>query len=218
MLKATDRDGLEDKLPNLLLSLEWAFAGTSTTSHGSDRSMSHTVWVHWVDSKSENPAPDKGDMYLQPDGDVLERGSMTDPHTGHKCDYEELWHDLEISKVGTEKDRVCVVLQADSVSLQAKGMVIRIGEWCQGIIKIGNELTVERWQWLSQARNPVEGDFGTAEDDVPKDPEKNQWERLVRLGTGTLPCTITFQSDLLFNKGLIKVADLEWEVVEHYRW
>ena len=217
--KFTDNDGTEDELPGEMSSLEWAFAGTSTTSFTPDRSTSHTVWAHWVDSKSADPASDEGDMFPQPDGDVLERGRMTNPQTGLMCEYEELWHDLKINKVGMEKDRVCVVLKADSASLETRGMVIRIGEWCEGIMKRGKDLTVERWQWFPEARSLVEGSDMASKENVPRAQGNGKWERLVRFGAGALPCGMTFLNNLIPNEGgRMEVAKVEWEVVENHRW
>ena len=180
--------------------------------------MSHTVWAHWVDSKSTNLATDEGDMYLQPDGDVLERGTVTDPHTGQIHEYEELWHDLEINKLGMEKDRVCVVLKADAASPDIKGMVIRIGEWCQGVMKSGDDFTVERWKCLPKARSSIEVDVATSKGDDIQSQDNGEWKRLVRLGAGALPCAVAFQDSNVLERGTVNVADVTWEVVENYRW
>ena len=86
-------------------------------------------------------------MYPQADGTVLETGTMTNPDTGGAMNYEELWQDLDASAVGEEKERACFVLRMEEPLKQARGMVVRIGEWIQGIARMGPQMTVVRWQY-----------------------------------------------------------------------
>ena len=87
-------------------------------------------------------------MWARPNGDVLERGKMIKPGTGLVTTYEELWRDLEVEVVGQEKTCTSVVLRAQDDGKGLRGMVIRVGGWCQGILKVGNDVTIERWQWV----------------------------------------------------------------------
>ena len=60
------------------------------------------------------------------------------PEEGRKG-YEEVWRDEVLS----EGERVAVVLETDG------GCVVRVGEWCQGILKVGGEgegREVEGWE------------------------------------------------------------------------
>ncbi|KAI9820194.1 MAG: hypothetical protein M1827_005816 [Pycnora praestabilis] len=92
-------------------------------------------------------------------GDVVERGTMIDPETGMVGAYEECWRDLVIQSVSREEEgkRVGVVLRTvegdehgSGVSgVSVRGMIIRVGDWCQGLLKIGDEVTVERWKYVS---------------------------------------------------------------------
>jgi hypothetical protein len=129
--------------------LQWAFAGTSTSTPAEIiadmiEKPAHTVWSHWIDSDTLEEVRDEGDMYPQPDGTVLETGVMPNPETGLEMDYEELWEDLDTKSVGEEKQYVCYVLRMDEPSASARGMVIRIGEWIQGIVRVGEHITVTR--------------------------------------------------------------------------
>ena len=47
--------------------------------------------------------------------------------------------------------RTCIVLCYEDPSYQARGMVIRVGDHCQGILRLGDHITVERWQWYPGA-------------------------------------------------------------------
>ncbi len=102
----------------------------------------HTAWAHWIDSETEEEVNDEGDMFLQPDGTVLEKGVNEDGST-----YEELWEDLAASVTGKDQERVSYVLRADDPASRTRGMCIRIGEWIQGALRVGDEFTVTRWHW-----------------------------------------------------------------------
>lgn len=181
----------------------------------------HTVWVHWIDSESSDPAVDEGDMYPQPNGDVLEKGTTVNPATGGLLEYEELWSDLDIRTIGVEAKRVCIVLKAEAENQVNKGMVIRIGGWCQGILQSGEDITVERWQWVNQTESGANNGSMTharQEDTSAKDEKEGNWERVVRLGNHNLPCGVTFEPDLLGDNAKVDFGNLEWKVVENYRW
>lgn len=85
--------------------IEWAFAGKTRTREinkpgGNGGPYKHSVWEHWIDSKSTTTPsePDEADLYTLPNGDVLERGKQSLPTiaAGKECEYEELWSNLEI--------------------------------------------------------------------------------------------------------------------------
>ena len=219
--------------------LEWAFAGRSRTEDAKagpgEQKPAHTVWEHWVDSKSDDPATDEGDMWTQPNGDVLEQGKNTDPTTGAVTAYEELWRDLKVELVGQEEALASVVLKVQENPVGARGMVVRVGGWCQGILKVGNDLTVERWQWISSSPKP---DRDTAQDETDKDKaassqrsgtaledpflikkmRRGEWERIVRLGSHFVPCAVTFNPALIEKDGVVEAGDARWEVIENYHW
>ena len=176
--------------------LDWAFAGISkTTKSEHDNGPSHTVWSHWIDSQTSDPNTDEGDMYDQGDRDTLECGQNVDAETGEVKKYEELWHDVGVEQVGDEEEHVSVVLQAENVASETRAMVVRVGNHVQGMLKAGDKVTVERWQYKS----------GT-------------WECTAKIGTGSGACSTTFQPDKLKEGGSVSACGMEWDIIELYRW
>ena len=184
--------------------MEWAFAGTSSTTEISSESGNnelgdsgwHSFWEHWIDSKSDNPKPDEGDMWVQDNGDVLERGVLTHPISGLQITCEELWGNLEVELLGGNQ-RISIVLKVENKEANTRGMVVRVGGWCQGIMKSGGILNIERWRWIES---------------------KNDWDRVVKIGSGDLPCAVTFDSQNLSEQGTVTSGGLEWEVIENFIW
>lgn len=67
---------------------------------------------------------------------------------GGEYSYEELWTDLPLDTADSGKGaRECVALQARGLETPRGGMIIKIGGWCQGILKNEYGVAVERWQW-----------------------------------------------------------------------
>ena len=188
--------------------LEWAFAGISHNKSGYDESKkieyNHSIWNHWIDSRTDEPSIDEGDLWPQPNGDVLERGIQLHPVTGVKCEYEELWGDLPIKVVEEEEEkRMSLVLKVNDENRNARGLVVRVGQFCQGILKMGNKLTVERWEWVDLA--------------AESEPQ-GCWRCKVRIGDGSLPCDQTRKIGGLCNGAIVQSGGLEWRVIEDYRW
>ena len=149
-----------------LSSVDWAIAGTSSSCAREDGGVPRSRWHHWIDSRTVDvdQLVDEGDMYPQPDGSTLEKGRMVNPPTGHETDYEELWRSETIEAVpcgppgmGTgagDAAVVCVVLQLQldeqDSSPAKRGMVVRLGQYCQGLLRNGKgpeDVTVERLRW-----------------------------------------------------------------------
>ncbi|KAI9833186.1 MAG: hypothetical protein M1819_003809 [Sarea resinae] len=205
----------EPELPNQggpLERLQWAFAGRSHTDKATkgdgdgDDAPPHAIWEHWVDSNSDSPAADEGDLWTQPNGETLEKGRMVNPDTGRLTDYEELWADAAIQRTGLDPKRGCVVLRLEDRKNRARGMVIRVGGWCQGIYKLGNEVNVERWQWVSTKEVSEDGD------------ESGDWERVMKIGSRFLPCAVTFRLDRVHQGNTVHAGDAKWEVIEKFEW
>jgi hypothetical protein len=142
---------------NAFSQLEWAFAGTSQSTPaerlGPGDAISkpaHTVWSHWIDSDTLEEVKDEGDMRPQADGTVLETGTMTNLETGGEMTYEELWEDLEANVVGREKEKICLVLRMEEPEKEARGYLIRIGEYIQGLVRSGDQVTAIRWQYSGE--------------------------------------------------------------------
>lgn len=140
-------------------------------------------------------------------GDILERGESVDTE-GKIVRYEELWEEISLpKKAGIQEDsfRRCVVLRTGEEEGRM-GMAMRIGGYCQGILKekqLGGRVTVERWEF-------EEGEGGKG------------WERTVRFGEGELPCESLINGTLAREeeeegKGVM-VGGLGWEVCEVASW
>ncbi|KAI1168580.1 hypothetical protein F5B18DRAFT_646367 [Nemania serpens] len=120
-------------------SLDWAFAGTSS-SEIRDGGRRHSTWRHVVDSRTRAPETvvDEGDIFPQEDGRTLETGRMANPATGKLTDYEEVWTDLKVEGVPevhqnsaafTQQPRgVCVVLEMGDEECEGRGMVVCPGD------------------------------------------------------------------------------------------
>lgn len=158
-----------DRIPSLAREhLDWAIGGTSA-SHMRTRpdgsQVSHSVFTHWVDSRTTEPeaATDEGDMLPQPDGTTLETGRMINPATGVETDYEELWRD------GAAKDVPALakwtVLQIHDDSQQKRGMFVQLGKYAQAVLRIGDSFTAERWEWNASSSKWV-GNFRIGDDDA----------------------------------------------------
>lgn len=183
--------------------LDWAFAGTSSSEikklpDGSN--IVHSRWQHWVDSRTEQAetVADEGDMFPQTDGTTLETGRMVNPATGLPTDYEERWRDVEPisterSGGGAEEGRkVCVVLQLHDDVNRARGMVVRVGQFCQGLLRVRDGLSLERWEWESE----------------------KGWRRMAKMGDMWLPCGVLLEGEKLRLGGEVKYGEFAWKVVE----
>ncbi|KAI6808075.1 hypothetical protein KC367_g6737 [Hortaea werneckii] len=191
--------------------LDWAFAGTSSSSVGSPddngNAVAHCEWRHWIDNRTGNPEDvvDEGKMYpIEGDGQrSLEKGRMVNPDTGRMTEYEEIWRDVDavgipevVGGEGVEREdeqKVSAVLILDEPEQRARGMVIRIGQYCQGVLRVKGEFSLERWEWAGKEKG---------------------WERKVRMGSLFLPCGPAM--DILgMQVGIqVKHGDFRWEVVE----
>ena len=84
-------------------------------------------------------------MYPQNENLTLELGSMYNPLTRSEQPYEEHWADFSASPV--DGKRWSIVIDLDDPGHRAKGRVIRVGEHCQAILKVGEQVSVERWKF-----------------------------------------------------------------------
>lgn len=139
-------------------------------------------------------------MYPQEGSNLtLEKGRMVNPATGEECDYEELWRDLEPAVVSSSSDASdpaeCVVLKFEDGPGKARGMVVWLGRFCQGISRVGEDVTAERWEWK----------------------EAEGWKRTVRIGGEgvPLPCEVLLKTGARLGVGAhVKHGDLVWDVLE----
>lgn len=47
--------------------------------------------------------------------------------------------------------RVSLVLRHENVAKRSRGMAVRVGHLCQGIVRVDNEFALERWEWDTQS-------------------------------------------------------------------
>ncbi|KAL9049944.1 MAG: hypothetical protein Q9206_005290 [Seirophora lacunosa] len=193
------------KKPDLSNPVQWAFAGTSESVRDSN-GRCFSTWHHWIDSQTDDPALDRGEMITQDDGDVLEKGTTVDPDTGEEESYEELWTDLPLaSGSASEHARICVVLRTEEVENGTKGMVIRIGEWCQGILKKNGAISVERRQRLENGETNTQAE--------------KQNTTTLRSGPDVLPCKQILGLEEKLEPGTkIACGASTWKVIEVSTW
>ena len=177
--------------------IDWAFAGTSSSEIRVDANGAQTVhstWRHWVDSRfpTAEDVKDEGDMFPLADGRTLENGSMINPATGRMTDYEECWKDVDPLANEKGAGKVCTVLQIHDDAHKVRGMVFRVGQFCQGILRVGEGLSLERWQWE----------------------ESGGWKRQARVGDQWIPCGVILEGERLKMGGEVTYGDFVWRVVE----
>lgn len=122
----------------------WAFTGTATTTFIENTAgmtmlySAHCVWKHDVDSNGPGGG-DEGDMFLLPNGDCMEVGSMENPETGRNEMYKEYWTE---PPAPTDADYItklpCVVAETiPSQQCPRRGRMIRVGDYIQAVIETG---------------------------------------------------------------------------------
>ena len=143
---------------------------------------------------------DEGDMYPQDNGEVLEYGAMVNPEKGIVEKYEECWVDLEPKRVGTEERLKCWALKMEEKGEEGevvRGMIVRIGEYIQGVVRRGGEVAVGRWVWS----------------------EGKDWERLVGIGKLDVPAEVLEVGYKIHQEEKFMSGDgLEWVCVESIGW
>ncbi|KAI8209197.1 hypothetical protein K4K52_000714 [Colletotrichum sp. SAR 10_76] len=183
--------------------LEWGIAGTSSSAlipDGKGGEVRHSRWDHWIDSRTTEPetAGDEGDMYPQEDDLTLEKGRMVNPATGQECDYEELWRDVDPKPASVKADDAakpeCVVLKYEDETSKARGMIVWLGRFCQGISRVGEDVSAERWEWK----------------------EEEGWKKTIRIGAeGTMPCEVLLKTGAQLSVGAhVKHGEMVWDVLE----
>lgn len=135
--------------------IDWAIGGTSASTkiaREDGRQVSHSTFSHWVDSRTREPekVADEGDMSPgQLEGTTLETGRMVNPAAGAEMDYEELWRDEEPRSVAGQP--VCTVLRLHDDANQERGLFVQLGQHAQGVLRVGDAFTAERWRWSTSS-------------------------------------------------------------------
>jgi hypothetical protein len=181
--------------------IDWAFSGSSksTPAKPEEDKPAHSEWNHWVDSKTlyhEPPIVDAGDMYPVTEVRVLEKGSMPNPATGLDTEYEEIWDDMPIKlpDLGNEKSATCLILVTEDTEKETKGCIMKLGSWCQGVLRVGKDISAERWKFID---------------------EDKSWVLVARVGKNGIGCEIAVGDDESMETGKkIKAEGREWSVKE----
>ena len=193
--------------------LEWGFAGSSSSSpapaspHETYGVFAHSTWVHWIDSRvsvGHTIPDDEGDMYDLGEGLFLEHGHAFHPHLGRVAGHEELWRDIEPRCTNAVGSLVCIVLRCRDDRQGVRGVVVRLGQYCQGIVQVGGDVTTERWEFGGEGKAGVE--------------ERERWKRTARTGNLFLPCAVTFRSEAVQLGGRVRYGEFDWVVEECWEW
>ncbi|RMZ71556.1 sodium nucleoside cotransporter [Pyrenophora seminiperda CCB06] len=208
--------------------LEWAFAGTSSSrsitlsptgpKHGKSQirmekdmwsNVTHSKWSHWIDSRytvgSKDIPVDEGDMYpIAPDL-TLEVGHAFHPALNAEKTHEEMWRDVHAisTNEAPHTTKLCVVLRCKAEHAGVRGLIVRVGQYCQGIVMERDRVTVERWEWHA---------------DLAGKTEREKWARSVRIGNSFLPCSAAFRAEVLGAGAVVRFHEYEWVVEELWEW
>ncbi|KAF2748015.1 hypothetical protein M011DRAFT_467054 [Sporormia fimetaria CBS 119925] len=215
--------------------------------------LRHATWHHWIDSRYPVGYPDipvdTGIMYPMTTSPALtlEVGAAKNPFTGKMQCHEEMWEDKEIKTVWPNPSRVCVVLwtqyipppmsalgmeePSDDGVEAVRGVIVRVGQYVQGIMKRGNLLTVERWEFVEEHEKGKEPHNDVADGQEKEEREeaesgrdgrsnavRGKWTRAFKIGPDFLPCVAAQEDSELRVGGLVKAVGLEWQVGEYTEW
>ncbi|KIL88806.1 hypothetical protein FAVG1_08055 [Fusarium avenaceum] len=178
--------------PLPLSQLDWAIAGTTVSTEIPDPDgnlTSHSTFHQWISSRELGS--DAGFMYPQPDSLTLEKGSMVNPDTGIDTAYEELWHDATPTAVPGDSKVRALVLQTEDDENGVRGSVVKLGCYVQGLLRVGDGITLERWEW-----------------------KEGGWKRTIRMGDAELPCEKIVGEEALKEGDAVDIAGRAWKVIE----
>lgn len=178
-------------------------------------------------------------------GQLVGQAVIADPVTGAPITFDELSIELPVSPVNCDGIRTSIVLRIRDEERDVRGTVVRVGEWCQGILQIGHDISVERWKWVTkresaryqhdyrhlphqETRNTCKLAGRDSSDDIPRPSsgqeygDRGEWERQVRIGSRWLPCSVTFVESMVLGSvqegAIVQAGDMIWTVVERYVW
>ena len=215
--------------------LLWASAGLVTTDDeivngGSNFPQYEPGWTDWHQAASSDEeemdkasSGDQERLWTEEDAGktVIGRVLISDPVTGQMTVYEEQSINLPIMSTNNDGTRTTTVLVLHDDTQDFRGVIVRVGDICQGVLRNGLDISIERWQWIARENPPSppphpssqphsnqeEADtrpitvvpqhmFGSSErgsgQQVAYDRSRGDWERQVRVGSRFLPCGIAF--------------------------
>lgn len=96
--------------------------------------------------------------------------------------------------------RLGIVLQHEDVARRSRGMVIRLGHLCQGVMRVGEDFAHERWEWTSE----------------------DGWRQTSVSGKLSMPChALTVLADEMTSNTTVKYGNednVTWQCVELERF
>lgn len=106
----------------------------------------------------------------------------------------------ETSDDGGSGKRVSVVLRHENVAKRSRGIAVRVGHLCQGVVRVGDEFALERWEWKSESG----------------------WRRSCVYGSLSMPCDAMNILGDTMRKGTTVTygdgVDLDWKCIEAERF
>ena len=191
-----------------------------------------------------SPGPDSGIMFTLPHTEIeVGLHPMTSPYTSALCAYEETWEEIQLRPCWPYSTSIVyVVLRAEDLSRATKGMVVRVGQYCQGLLMRGEHVGCERWEWQMRRNLPEEGRCPEENELIHQAKEESKagvnatgngdgkvngsaeeiadgnWTRTVRIGDVFVPCAVTFKEERLRVGDVVKHGDVEWVVEELGVW
>ncbi|KAF9697218.1 hypothetical protein EKO04_004681 [Ascochyta lentis] len=225
----------DSDLPNAgeTVRLEWGFAGHSSTTTSSSPPhpeygvANHSTWTHWLDSRHRVGDPqipvDEGDLYAISPTLTIECGAAFHPHLGRVAGHEEAWRDVVGSPVGigtetTGLENFSALLRLHDDANGVRGVVLRVGRFCQAIVVLGARVSTERWEYIDHiddgfTATSTSADFDGASTASPARC-RTGWTRTARTGDCFLPCAATFRPQTLQLGGTVRYGEFEWVVEE----
>jgi hypothetical protein len=136
------------------------------------------------------------EIVAKPGGDVIQ--GFWKELRGRGVSVEGLRKEGEMgsSKSKDDEARLSIVLQHEDVARKPRGMVVRLGQMCQGVMRVGDEFAHERWEWA----------------------QNDGWRRTSVSGTLSLPCDVlTMLGEEICTGTKVTYGDeddLKWQCVE----
>lgn len=135
-------------------------------------------------------------MYTLTDTLTLEHGHAFHPHLKAVKSHEEMWEDEDVLSTEVTGKKMCVVLGLSDDEKGIRGAIIRLGQYVQGIVVMGNEITAERWEWTKEGK----------------------WKRTKRVGRQMLPCAVLMGTMGMGVGEVVRYGEFEWRVQEIWEW
>jgi hypothetical protein len=148
-------------------------------------------------------------MFTLPEDRALEHGHAPDAF-GVQRSHEEMWRDDAICATNAAGTKVCAVLRCVDEEAGVRGVVVRVGQWVQGLLWGPEGLTCERWEFEFEDEDG-KGIAGEKE-------ETEAWKRTARIGEGFLPCAVLMRTSVLALGGTVQYGSVQWRVEELWEW